>query len=44
MIAKGRRNFGRLVVDWNKRFKIAEHNNDQVAENSLVVRRKRWIS
>jgi hypothetical protein len=41
MIAKGRRNFGRLIVDGKKLFKIVEHSIDQVAANSLVVRRKR---
>ena len=41
VIAKGRRKFGRLIVDGKKRFKIAEHSKDQVAANSLVVRRKR---
>jgi len=40
MITKGGRNFGKLIVDGKKRFKIAEHSNDQVAANSLVVRRK----
>jgi hypothetical protein len=41
MIAKGRRSFGRLIVDGKKHFKTALHSNDQVAANYLVVRRKR---
>jgi hypothetical protein len=41
MIAKGRRNFGRLILDGKKRFKILENSNEQVAANYLVVRRKR---
>jgi hypothetical protein len=30
-----------MIVDGKKLFKIVEHSNDQVAVNSLVVRRKR---
>jgi hypothetical protein len=41
MIVKGRRNFGRLIVDGKKLFKTADHSNYQVAANPLVIRRKR---